>query len=115
MTKVFLGSNLKNLTNGVEELEVEATSIKSLIGARARQIIRCPYRCLSALILSSQSNAYHLIYSNKEQIPIYLFDKRLYYYGRNNSSVILNMIILLSELFGGINGGIFTYSKIFIL
>ena len=31
MTKVFLGSNLKNLTNGVEELEVEATSVKSLI------------------------------------------------------------------------------------
>ena len=31
MTKVFLGSNLKYLTNGVEELEVEATSVKSLI------------------------------------------------------------------------------------
>ena len=31
MTKVFLGSNLKNLTNGVEELEIEATSVKSLI------------------------------------------------------------------------------------
>ena len=31
MTKVFLGSNLKNLTNGIEELEIEATSVKSLI------------------------------------------------------------------------------------
>ena len=31
MIKVFLGSNLKNFTNGVEELEVEATSVKSLI------------------------------------------------------------------------------------
>ena len=31
MTKVFLGSNLKNLTNGVEELEIEATSVRSLI------------------------------------------------------------------------------------
>ena len=31
MIKVFLGSNLKNITNGVEELEVEATSVKSLI------------------------------------------------------------------------------------
>jgi len=47
--------------------------------------------------------------------PIYLFDKRLYYYGRNNSSEIPNMIILLSVSFGGINGGIFTYSKIFII
>jgi len=43
--------------------------------------------------------------------PIYLFDKRLYYYGRNNSSEIPNMIILLSVSFGGI----FTYSKIFII
>jgi len=33
------------------------------------------------------------------------------YYGRNNSSKILNMIILLSVSFGGI----FTYSKIFML
>ena len=31
MIKVFLGSNLKNYTNGIEELEVEATSVKSLI------------------------------------------------------------------------------------
>ena len=31
MIKVILGSNLKYLTNGVEELEVEATSVKSLI------------------------------------------------------------------------------------
>ena len=31
MTKVFLGSSLKNFTNGVEELEVEANSVKSLI------------------------------------------------------------------------------------
>ena len=31
MIKVLLGSNLKNFTNGVEELEVEATSVKSLI------------------------------------------------------------------------------------
>ena len=31
MIKVFLGSNLKNFTNGVEELEVEAASVKSLI------------------------------------------------------------------------------------
>ena len=37
MTKVFLGSNLKNLTNGVEELEVEATSVKSLIAEMDRQ------------------------------------------------------------------------------
>ena len=37
MTKVFLGSNLKNLTNGVEELEVEATSVKSLIVELDRQ------------------------------------------------------------------------------
>ena len=38
MTKVFLGSNLKNLTNGVEELEVEATSVKSLIVELDRQV-----------------------------------------------------------------------------
>ena len=31
MIKVFLGSNLKNFTNGVEEIELEATSVKSLI------------------------------------------------------------------------------------
>ena len=31
MTKVFLGSNLKNLTNGVAELEIEATSVRSLV------------------------------------------------------------------------------------
>ena len=37
MIKVFLGSNLKNLTNGVEELEVEATSVKSLIAEMERQ------------------------------------------------------------------------------
>ena len=37
MTKVFLGSNLKNLTNGVEELEVETTSVKSLIADLDRQ------------------------------------------------------------------------------
>ena len=37
MIKVFLGSNLKNFTNGVEELEVEATSVKSLISEMDRQ------------------------------------------------------------------------------
>ena len=37
MTKVFLGSNLKNLTNGVEELEIETTSVKSLIADLERQ------------------------------------------------------------------------------
>ena len=37
MIKVFLGSNLKNITNGVEELEVEATSVKSLIAELDRQ------------------------------------------------------------------------------
>ena len=37
MTKVFLGSNIKNLTNGVEELEVEANSVKSLIADLDRQ------------------------------------------------------------------------------
>ena len=37
MIKVILGSNLKNLTNGVEELEVEATSVKSLIADLDRQ------------------------------------------------------------------------------
>ena len=31
MIKVFLGSSLKKFTNGVEELEVEANSVKSLI------------------------------------------------------------------------------------
>ena len=37
MTKVFLGSSLKIFTNGVEELEVEANSIKSLIVELDRQ------------------------------------------------------------------------------
>ena len=37
MIKVFLGSNLKNFTNGLEELEVEATSVKSLIAEMERQ------------------------------------------------------------------------------
>ncbi len=37
MIKVFLGSNLKNFTNGVEELEVEATSVKYLIAEMERQ------------------------------------------------------------------------------
>ena len=37
MIKVFLGSNLKNITNGVEELEVEATSVKSLIAEMDRR------------------------------------------------------------------------------
>ena len=37
MIKVILGSNLKNLTNGVEELEVEATSVKSLIAEMDRR------------------------------------------------------------------------------
>ena len=37
MIKVFLGSNLKNITNGVEELEVKATSVKSLIAELDRQ------------------------------------------------------------------------------
>jgi molybdopterin converting factor small subunit len=37
MIKVFLGSNLKNFTNGVEELEVEATSVKSLISEMDRR------------------------------------------------------------------------------
>ena len=31
MIKVILGSNLKNITNGVDELELEATSVRSLI------------------------------------------------------------------------------------
>ena len=31
MIKIFLGSSLKKFTNGVEELEVEANSVKSLI------------------------------------------------------------------------------------
>ena len=37
MIKVFLGSNLKNFTNGIEVLEVEATSVKSLIVELDRQ------------------------------------------------------------------------------
>jgi len=37
MTKVFLGSILKNFTNGVEELEIETTSVKSLIADLERQ------------------------------------------------------------------------------
>ena len=37
MIKVFLGSNLKNFTNGVEEREVEATSVKSLIAEMDRR------------------------------------------------------------------------------
>ena len=37
MIKVFLGSNLKYFTNGVEELEVEATSVKSLIAKMESQ------------------------------------------------------------------------------
>ena len=37
MTKVFLGSSLKIFTNGVEELEVEANSVKSLIVELDRQ------------------------------------------------------------------------------
>jgi len=37
MIKVFLGSNLKNFTNGIEELELEATSVKSLIAEMDRR------------------------------------------------------------------------------
>ncbi len=37
MTKVYLGSSLKIFTNGVEELEVEANSVKSLIVELDRQ------------------------------------------------------------------------------
>ena len=37
MSKVFLGSKLKNFTNGVEEIEVEATSVKSLIAEMDRR------------------------------------------------------------------------------
>ena len=37
MIKVFLGSNLKNFTNVVEELELEATSVKSLIAEMDRR------------------------------------------------------------------------------
>ena len=37
MIKVFLGSNIKNYTNGIEELEVEATSVKSLIAEMDRR------------------------------------------------------------------------------
>ena len=48
------------------------------------KIIRCPYRCLSALIFSSQSNSSHLKYSNKEQIQyIYLI----------KDSIIMDVII----------------------
>ena len=38
MTKVFLGSSLKKFTNGVEELEIEPTSVKSLIADLERQV-----------------------------------------------------------------------------
>ena len=37
MIKVILGSNLKNITNGLDELEVEATSVKSLIAEMDRR------------------------------------------------------------------------------
>ena len=37
MIKVFLGSNLKDFTNGVEELELEVTSVKSLIAEMDRR------------------------------------------------------------------------------
>ncbi len=37
MIKVFLGSNLNNFTNGIEKLEVEATSVKSLIAEMDRR------------------------------------------------------------------------------
>ena len=37
MIKVFLGSNLKNITNGVDQLELEATSVRSLIKELDRQ------------------------------------------------------------------------------
>ena len=37
MIKVILGSNLKNITNGVDELELEATSVRSLIKELDRQ------------------------------------------------------------------------------
>ena len=37
MTKVFLGSSLKKFTNGVEELEIETTSVKSLIADLERK------------------------------------------------------------------------------
>ena len=57
---------------------------KKSLHALTRQIIRCPYRCLSALILSSQSNASHLIYSNKEQIQFTYLIK---------DSIILDLII----------------------
>ena len=39
MIKVLMGSNLKNFTNGVEELEVEATSVKSLIAEMDRRYL----------------------------------------------------------------------------
>ena len=37
MLKVLLGSNLKNFINGVDELELEATSFQSLIAEMDRQ------------------------------------------------------------------------------
>ena len=37
MIKVFLGSNLKSFTNGSEVLELEATSVRSLIKELNRQ------------------------------------------------------------------------------
>ena len=37
MIKVILGSNLKNITNGLDELELEATSVKSLIAEMDRR------------------------------------------------------------------------------
>ena len=37
MIKVFLGSNLMNFTNGLEVLELEATSVRSLIKALNRK------------------------------------------------------------------------------
>ncbi len=37
MIKVFLGSNLMNYTNGLEVLELEATSVRSLIKALNRK------------------------------------------------------------------------------
>ena len=37
MIKVILGTNLKNITNGLDELEVEATSVKSLIAEMDRR------------------------------------------------------------------------------
>ena len=37
MIKVILGTNLKNITNGLDELELEATSVKSLIAEMDRR------------------------------------------------------------------------------